>query len=101
MRLAGANNLDIQIAEQRLVEAQAGHEQALLQFFPYASPGVAFKRHEGNLQTSEGPLIDTNKESLAVGASVVAQLELGETIYKAMISKRLATAAQFGAEAQR
>ncbi|HYR59079.1 MAG TPA: hypothetical protein VEO95_10630, partial [Chthoniobacteraceae bacterium] len=67
MRLAGAQNLDIRIAEQRLVEAQAAHEEALLQFFPYVSPGLAFKRHEGNLQTSEGPLIDTNKESLAVG----------------------------------
>ena len=101
MRLAGANNLDIQIAEQRLVEAQAGHEQALLQFFPYVSPGVAFKRHEGNIQTVDGQIIDTNKQSLAGGANVVAQLELGETIYKAMIARRLATAAQFGAEAQR
>ncbi|MGB8168518.1 MAG: hypothetical protein WCF18_13555, partial [Chthoniobacteraceae bacterium] len=51
MRLAGANNLDIQIAEQRLVTAQAEHEQALLQFFPYVSPDVSFKRHEGNIQT--------------------------------------------------
>lgn len=101
MKLAGANNLDIQIAEQRLVEAQAGHEQALLQFFPYVSPGVAFRRHEGNTQAVDGEIIDTNKQSLAGGANVVAQLELGETIYKAMIARRLATAAQFAAEAQR
>jgi outer membrane protein TolC len=101
MRLAGANNLDIQIAEQRFIEAQAAHEQALLQFFPYVSPGVSFRRHEGNIQTVDGQIIDTNKQSLAAGANVVAQLELGETIYKAMIAKRLATAAQFGAEAQR
>lgn len=101
LRLAGANNLDIQIAEQRLVEAQAAHEQAVLQFFPYVSPGIAFKRHEGTTQAVDGPIIDTNKQSLASGATVVAQLELGETIYQAMIAKRLATAAQFAAEAQR
>ena len=101
MRLAGANNLDIQIAEQRLVTAQAEHEQALLQFFPYLSPGIAFTRHEGNIQAVDGPIIAANKQSLAAGANVVAQLELGDAIYKAMIAKRLATAAQFGAEAQR
>ena len=101
MRLAGAQNLDIQIAEQRLVEAQAAHEQALLQFFPYVSPGVVFRRHEGNIQDVAGQVIETNKESLAVGASVVAQIELGESIYKAMIAQRLATASQFAAETQR
>jgi outer membrane protein TolC len=101
MRLAGANNLDIQIAEQRLAEAQAAHEEALMQFFPFVSPGITFRRHEGNVQTVDGAIIDTNKESLGTGVNVTAQMELGETIYKAMIAKRLATAAQFAAEAQR
>ncbi len=101
MRLAGAQNLDIQIAEQRLIEAQAAHEQALLQFFPYVSPGISFRRHEGNIQTVDGQIIETNKQSLAAGATVVAQLELGETIYKALVAKRLASAAQFAAETQR
>ena len=101
MRLAGAKNLDIQIAQQRFVEAQAAHEQAVMQFFPYVSPGVAFKRHEGNAQTVDGQIIDTNKESFGAGVNVTAQLELGETIYKAMIAKRLATDAQFAADVQR
>ncbi len=101
MRIAGAENLDIQIAEQRLVEAQAAHEQARFQFFPYLSPGLGFKRHEGNTQTVDGQVIDPNKESFNVGAAVVAQIELGETIYKAMVGKRLVTAANFAAEAQR
>ena len=101
MRLAGAKNLDIQIAQQRFIEAQAAHEQALMQFFPYVSPGVSFRRHEGNAQTVDGQIIDTNKESFGAGVNVTAQLELGETIYKTMIAKRLATAARFAAEAQR
>ena len=101
MRLAGAKNLGIQIAQQRFLEAQAAHEQALLQFFPFVSPGVSLRRHEGNIQTVDGQIIDTNKESLGTGVNVTAQLELGETIFKTMIAKRLATAAQFAAEAQR
>lgn len=101
MRLAGAKNLNIQIAEQRLVEAQASHEQALMQFFPYVSPSVTFRRHEGNTQAVSGEIVDVNKESFGAGVNVAMQLELGETIYKAMIAKRLATAAQFAADAQR
>ena len=101
MRIAGAENLDIQITEQRLIEAQAAHEQARFQFFPHLSPGLGFKRHEGNTQAVDGQIIDPNKESFNVGAAVVAQLELGETIYKAMVAKRLVTAAKFAAEAQR
>ena len=101
MRLAGADSLDIKLAEQRLAEAQAAHESALMQFFPYLSPSVAFKRHEGNIQTVDGQIIQANKQSLGVGASIVAQLELGDAIYKSMVAKRLVAAAQHGAEAQR
>jgi outer membrane protein TolC len=101
MRLAGADSLDIKLAEQRLAEARAAHEQAILQFFPYVTPGVSFKRHEGNIQTVDGQIIETNKQSLAVGASVTAQLELGDAVYRSMVAKRLVAAAQHGAEAQR
>ncbi len=101
MRLAGADSLDIKLAEQRLAEAQAAHEEALLQFFPYVTPGVSFRRHEGNTQAVDGEIIDTNKESLSVGANVTAQIALGDAIYQSMVAKRLVAAAQHGAEAQR
>jgi outer membrane protein TolC len=101
MRLAGAESLDIQLAEQRLAEAQAAHEEALWQFFPYVTPGVSLRRHEGNIQTVDGQIIETNKQSLAVGASVTAQLALGDAIYQSMVARRLVAAARHGAEAQR
>lgn len=101
MRLAGAENLDIKIAQQRLAEAEAAHEQALWQFFPYLAPSVGFRRHEGNAQTVEGRIIDINKQSFFVSGSALAQLDLGDAIYRAMVSTRLVAAAQHGAEAQR
>lgn len=101
MRLAGADSLDIKLAEQRLAEAQAAHQEALLQFFPYVTPGVLFRRHEGNTQTVDGQIIETNKQSVSVGASVTAQLALGDAIYQSMVARRLVAAAQHGAEAQR
>jgi outer membrane protein TolC len=101
MRIAGADNIDIQIAQQKLAEAQANHREALAQFFPYLAPGLAFKQHDGNIQSVEGDVFDANKQSLSLGVNVIAQLQLGDSIYNSMIASRLVTAAQFGAEAQR
>lgn len=101
MRIAGADNLDIQLAQQKFVEAQANHRAALAQFFPYLTPGIAFKQHDGNIQNVEGDVFDVRKESLTLGVNVIAQLELGDTIYRSMITNRLVTAAEFAAEAQR
>ncbi len=101
MRIAGADNLDIQIAQQKFAEAQANHREALGRFFPYLRPGVGFQQHDGNTQTVEGDIIDAHKQNLSLGVNVIAQLELGDTIYKSMVASRLVTAAQFSAEAQR
>jgi outer membrane protein TolC len=101
MRLAGADSLDLKLAEQRLAEAQAAHEEALWQFFPYVTPGVSLRRHEGNIQTVDGQIIETNKQSLTVGAAVTAQLALGDAIYQSMVARRLVAAARHGADAQR
>ncbi len=101
MRITGADNLDIQIAQQRFIEAQANHRQALAQFFPYLAPGIGYKRHEGNIQNVEGDILDVDKQSLAFGASVAAQLDLGDSIYKTMVAARLVQAAEFAAESQR
>src|SRR6059036_3386012 len=56
LRLANAQNLDIQIARERLKEAKANHESAVEQFFPWISPGVAYRRHEGRIQAVNGPI---------------------------------------------
>ena len=100
MHIAGADNIDIQLAQQKFVEAQANHRQALAQFFPYLTPGIGYKRHEGNIQNVEGDILDVDKQSLSLGVNVVAQLELGDSIYKSMVAARLVTAAEFSAESQ-
>ena len=42
LQLAGAQNLDVQIARERLAEAQANRQSALEQFFPWISAGAAY-----------------------------------------------------------
>ncbi len=101
MRLAGANNRDVLLAEQRLAEARARHESARLQFFPTLTPGFAMRGHSGRAQTVDGALIDAEKQSLSLDAAVTLQVELREAWYNTLAAKRLANAAQFAVEAQR
>ena len=101
MRLAGAQNLDIRLATERLAVAWAQHEAANMQFFPYLTPGFAYRRHEGNIQTVDGQIIDADKESLGLGVAVTLQLDLGEAYYRSLTTKKLASAATHAVEVQR
>jgi len=101
LRLAGAQNLDVQIARERVREAKAQHEQARQQFFPWVAPSIGYKRHDGNIQNVEGDVFDASKQSYALGVALNAQVNLGEAIYKSLAAKQLARAAEEGAEARR
>jgi len=101
LRLAGARNLDIQLAIERVAQARAEHEAVRMQWFPYITPGFSFRGHDGNTQTVEGFIIDAHKQSVAVGAAVTMQLEIGELYYKSLIVQRLARAAKFSLDVQR
>ncbi len=101
LRLAGAQNLDVQIARERLREAQAQHDAALYNFFPWLTPGVGYRRHDGRIQDVTGNIFDTSKQQLTPGVNVEARLDLGEAWFKALAAKQLAKAADHAAEAQR
>ncbi|MBI5801692.1 MAG: TolC family protein [Verrucomicrobia bacterium] len=101
LKLAGAQNLDVQIARERLRESQAAHDAALYNFFPWVAPGVGYKRHDGRIQDVTGNMFDTSKQQLAPGLNVEARLELGEAWFKALAAKQLAKAADHAVEAQR
>lgn len=101
LRLAGAQNLDVQIARERMAEARANHQSTRLQFFPWVAPGITYRQHDDRIQDVQGNLIDVNKYSYAPGATVGVQLDLGDALYKMLAAKQLAHAADHGAEAQR
>jgi outer membrane protein TolC len=101
LRLAGAQNLDVQIARERLAEAKANHTSAVAQFVPWLSPGVTYRRHDDKIQDVAGNIIDVHKYSYAPGAALGVQLDLGDAIYKSLAAKQLAQAADHALEAQR
>jgi outer membrane protein TolC len=101
LRLAKAQNLDVQIARERLNEARAVRQSALELFFPWLSPAAGYRRHEDRIQDVAGNIIDADKQSYTVGGTITAQAELGDAIYKSLASKQLVVAADQRLESQR
>jgi outer membrane protein TolC len=101
LRLAEARNLDIQLARERLHEARANREGAVAQFFPWLSPGITYRRHDDLIQDVSGNLFNVHKDSYAPGATLAAQVEVGEAIYKSLAAKQQLRAAGHASEAQR
>lgn len=101
LRLAGAQNLDVQIAREKVAEAKASHEGAVAQFFPWISPGLSYRSHEGRIQDVAGNIIEVSKQSYTVGATLAAQLDIGNAYYRALEAKQLVKAAGHAVDSQR
>ena len=102
LRLAGAQNLDIQIARERLKEAEAERTSALERFFPWVAPGVSYHRRDGVAQgVPSGIISDAHFQSYYPGATLSAQVDLGDAIYKSLAAKQLVKASDQALETQR
>src|SRR6266498_5830116 len=100
LRLAGARNIDIQLAREKLAEAYAAEESAMERFFPWLAPGVTYRRHDNLIQNTEGLIEEVHKQSYSPGAVVAAQADLGDAIFKALEAQQLTKAARHGFDAQ-
>jgi outer membrane protein TolC len=102
LRLAGARNLDIQIARERLVEAEANRDSAVEQFFPWVAPGVGYHRRDGVAQAvPQGVISDAHFQSYYPGVTLSAQLVLGDAIYNSLAAKQLVKVFDQALETQR
>src|SRR5437764_15288128 len=72
LRLAGARNIDIQLAREKLAEARATQESGIEKFFPSAAPGITYRRHDNLIQNTEGVIEDVHKQSYAPGGTIIA-----------------------------
>lgn len=101
LRLAGAQNLDVQLAAQRLAEARANDALAREQYFPWLTVGGGYAHHEGRAQAVDGGLIDASKQSYVADGALNAQLSLGEVYYRALAARQDREAAAHAFAAQR
>ena len=100
LRLAGARNIDIQLAREKFAEARAAEESAIERFFPWLAPGVTYRRHDNLIQNTEGLIEEVHKQSYAPGGTVAAQTEIGDAIFKSLEAHQLTKAARHGLDAQ-
>lgn len=69
LRLAGARDLDIAIARERICQSLAEMERARVLWLPSLYLGPNWIRHDGPAQVVEGPVRSISKSSLFLGAS--------------------------------
>lgn len=114
LRLAGAQNPEIQLAQERVLEAVALRQLAAAQFLPNLNMGSNLDAHTGVLQQANGNILHVNRDSLYVGlgANAVAAGSVGipgvvwsgnlsDTIYGALVSKQVVRQRQFASVATR
>ena len=100
LRLAGAQNLDVQLARNAVDEAHANYTSAVERFLPSLVPSASYLRHTGRDQRVEGPLLDVSKHSDTAGAYLTAQIPVGDAIFTALQTHQLVAASDAGATAQ-
>jgi len=71
-RLAGVQNSEILLAQQRVTEAVALRQLAAAQFLPTLNAGSNIDSHRGVLQDSNGTILRVNRDALYVGAGALA-----------------------------
>jgi outer membrane protein TolC len=70
LRLAGANNLHIALAAERVEEAYADVAAAKSAWIPSLNGGVIYNKHDGRIQATEGDVVEVSRGSLYVGGGV-------------------------------
>ncbi len=101
LRLAGADNLSVRIAKEKLAEARADADVAREKMFPWVSAGFGFRQHLNNIQTVEGRIIDADKRSFNAGLGLNAQWDPGEVYYQKLAAQQRARAEEAALATQR
>ena len=101
LRMIGGKHPAIGFAQWRVQEAYAQHERAEVLWLPSIQAGFSYHKHDGNLQASDGNIIDVNRGSLqyglgagAVGAGttqrpgLVAQFHTADAVFQPSITQK-------------
>jgi len=101
MKLAGANNDEIQLARARHTETLAESKLAWQRFWPSVTLGAAYRRTDGNVQDIAGAVFDVSKQHYTLGPNIMIDWSPGDMYYSALAAKQKALAAEQLAEKAR
>ena len=100
LRLAGAQNLDVQLARNALEQARAGYTSALTSFVPALVPTASYLRHSGVGQAVGGSVVDASRRSTTLGAGLMLQVPVGEATFATLQNRQLVAAADAAAKTE-
>jgi len=101
MKLAGANNDEIQLARARHTETLAESKLAWQRFWPSLTLGAGYRRADGNVQDIAGAVFNVSKQHYTVGPNLMIDWSPGDMYYSALAAKQRALAAEQLAEKAR
>lgn len=101
MKLAGANNDEIQLARAKHTETLAESKLAWQRFWPSLTLGAGYRRIDGNVQDIAGAVFDVSKQQYTVGPNLMIDWSPGDMYYAALVAKQKALAAEQLAEKAR
>jgi outer membrane protein TolC len=114
LRLAGVDNPEIQLAQQRVVEAVARQQLAAAQILPNVNVGLNLNHHLGTLQRFNGTIFKVNRDAMFIGLGasavgsgtvtipgIVWSGNVSEVYYRNLISRQLVQEREFASEAAR
>jgi outer membrane protein TolC len=101
MKLAGANNDEIELAHAKHTQAVAESKLVWQQFWPSLTLGAGYRRTDGNVQDIAGAVFDVSKQQYTVGPNIVVDWSPGDMYYAALAAKQRALATHELAEKAR
>lgn len=116
LRLAGADNWNVRLAVEQICTARARYDAASVLWLPSLRTGLGFTKHEGEIQATEGEVIEVSRQALFLGggagvgdfpltgggggpARLAVDLSLSDAIFKPLAARQRVAAAQAGAAA--
>ena len=101
MKLAGANNDEIQLARVKHTETLAESKLAWQRFWPSLTLGANYRRTDGNVQDIAGAVFDVSKQQYSLGPNLMIDWSPGDMYYSALAAQQRALAAEQLAEKAR
>ncbi len=88
LRLAGAGSLQIEEARERMKESQARLEQASARWVPNLTVGGTYLKHEGQIQETQGLVVQASRNSIFTGAGLTVSVHLGDLFHEPAAAKK-------------
>jgi outer membrane protein TolC len=94
MHLAGAQALDIRLAEARVEQAVGRLQQARALWLPTIYVGVDYLRHDGRIQDIVGTVFPTSRSAFFAGAGPSAVFALTDAFYAPLAAQQFVDASE-------